>query len=219
MLSSIGLLSILQASGQGTSAGNQGDTIDLLPDQLVKTYDFTVPPRPSGHVLDLAGFLQGNMLEKINAELAEASRDCGIEIYLLIVTSLKKDTLLPFTKEVCSAWTKGTFGAAIVFDDETGRVAIERSEVVAKRYYEFELSKLLKDRMNPEKRPRLSRDGLAYTTNSLRDAICVLKRRADDEDRRAHIKQVVLLVVLICGSLVVFYLFRRKLVLGSDSTV
>lgn len=203
---------MLHAMGQGTTEGDPQDTINLLPDQLVKIHDFTVPPQPSGHVLDLAGFFPGNMLDKIDAELLVASRDCGIEIYLLTVPSLKKDTLVPFTKEVCSVWTKGKFGAAIVFDDESGQVAIEQSDFVVKRFYEIELSKLLKDRMNPEKRPRLSRDGLVYATNSLRDSICVLKRRADDEDRRAHTKQVVLVAAaLVLGCLVIFDLYRRKL--------
>ena len=72
-----------------------------------------------------------------------------------------------------------------MFDDSTGVVSIEQSDMVTKRFYEFELMGLLRDNMSLKKRPRLSRQGLEHTTMSVKAALHELKMRANEEDRKS----------------------------------
>ena len=164
-----------------------------------------------GHVLDNAHFLTPEILQRLDGILFQEAREHDVNIYLLTIASVQKNGLAPFTKQVASHWTKGLFGATIVFDDGTGHVAIEPSEMVTKRFYEFELSLLLQDSMSATKRPRLSREGLEYTTKGVKAALHELKMRANQEDRNSLLTRVGLttvgFVALIVGA---FEYFKRR---------
>ena len=192
------------------------DVLNTLPIEPTTAYDFKIPPRPSGHILDTAHFLPQEMLQTLDDALSREARDHGVNIYLLTVPSVQKNTLEPFTQRVAEEWTRGLFGATIVFDDGTGRVAIQQSDQVAKRFYEFELSVLLKDTMSTSKRPRLSREALQHTTLNLKDSVYALKMRADREDRNSLRTRmgfgILGLLALVLGG---FEYFRRRQVAGS----
>ena len=187
------------------------DTINLLPSQLAREYAFKILPRPPGHVLDNAHFLTPEILQRLDDALSQEAREHGVHIYLLTVASVQKNALQPFTKQVADTWTKGLFGATIVFDDGTGHVAIEQSDAVTKRFYEFELSQLLRDTMSSAKRPRLSREGLEHTTKGVKAALHELKMRADHEDRNSLLTRVALSIAGVVALLVgAFEYFRRR---------
>ncbi len=170
-----------------TSLADRKDVLNTLPIELTTVFDFKIPPRPDGHVLDTAHFLTVETKQSLEDELSLEARNHGVNIYLLTVPSVQKNALEPFTQKVSQTWTKGLFGATLVFDDGTGKVAIQQSEDVAKRFYEFELSLLLKDTNNLTKRPKLSRDGLENTTKSVKTALHELKMRANREDRKSRL--------------------------------
>ena len=185
--------------------------LNVLPIELASMHDFKIPPRPVGHLLDSAHFLPPETQQRLDEMLAQEARENGVNVYLLTVPSIPKNSINPFTKRLAEAWTKDLFGAVIVFDDGTGRVCIEASEKVRSRFYEFELSALLLESMSPTKRPRLSRDGLEHTTTSVKAAIHELKMRANREDRNSLLTRVVLAVVGIVALLVgAFEYFRRR---------
>lgn len=184
-----------------TSMADSKDLLSSLPIELTTGVNFKIPPRPGGHVLDTAHFLSSELLQKLDDALSQESRESGVDIYLLTVPSVQKNTLDPFTRRVSESWTKGLFGATLVFDDGTGRVAIERSDEVAKRFYEFELSQLLKETNSSAKRPKLSREGLEYTAIGVKNALHELKMRANREDRNSRLTRWAFAIV---GLLAVF---------------
>ena len=179
---------------------------------------FKIPPRPPGHILDNAHFLTQEMLLRLESVLAQEARDNGVDIYLLTVPSVEKNTLEPFTDQVMKAWMNGLFGATIVFDDGTGRVAFGQSDVVTRRFYEYELSVLLRDSMSSGKRPRLSRDGLEHTTMSVKAALHELKLRANHQDRNSLLKRAGLALIALVGLLVgALEYFRRRPTSGTTT--
>lgn len=204
---SIYLVLLLGVSGLAL----EQDVLNTLPIEITPVYDFKIPPRPAGHVLDTAHFLTPEMIASLDDTLSQEARDHGVSIYLLTVPSVQKNTLDPFTQRVSEAWTKGLFGATIVFDDGTGLVAIQQSDQVAKRFYEFELSLLLKDTMTVSKRPKLSREALQHTTLKLKDSLHTLKMRADSEERKSRLTRLALgsfgLLAAVVGG---FEYFRRR---------
>ena len=172
---------------------------------------FKIPPRPAGHILDNAHFLTQEMLLRLEGVLSQEARDNGVDIYLLTVPSVEKNTLEPFTEQVMKTWMNGLFGATIVFDDGTGRVSIGQSDVVTNRFYEYELSVLLRESMNSAKRPRLSRDGLEHTTMSVKAALHELKLRANHQDRNSLLMRAGLALIGLVGLLVgALEYFRRR---------
>ena len=102
------------------------DMLNSLPVDATAVYDFKIPPKPTGHVLDMAHFLAEEMIQSLDEELTKEAREHDVQVYLLIVPSVQKNALDPFTRQVADAWTKGFFGATIVFDDATGHVSIHR---------------------------------------------------------------------------------------------
>ena len=151
------------------------------------------------------------IVQGLEDTLSQEARDHKVNVYVLTVPSLPKNALSPFAKEVAAAWIKGRFGAVIVFDDGTGKVAIETSDVVSGRFYEFELTALLKSSMTFSKRPRHSRDGLQHTTKSVQSALHELKMRANREDRSSFLMRLGLSFVgLIALALGAFEYFRRR---------
>lgn len=185
------------------------DDLDVLPIDRNANTDLPIPPRPQQPVLDNAHFLSAEMLRAMNDSLSADARDFGLHVYVLTVPSLPKKTLESFTQRVAAEWTKGLFGAVIVFDDGTGIVAIEKSEAVSKRFYEFEITALLKDSMRSDKRPRLSRDGLKHTTTSMSNALKELKLRADREDTESFYTKIgvagfAIMAILTLGTLQYF---------------
>ena len=201
-----------------TSLADPKEVLNSLTIEIPKVFDFKIPPRPSGHVLDMARFITPETQQRLDDALAQEARDQGVDIYLLIVPSLQKNTLDPYTQRVAEVWMKGLFGAVIVFDDGTGRVAIQQSDVVSKRFYEFELSTLLRDAMNSAKRPRLSREGLEHTTLRTKAALHELKLRADREDRSSFFTRMGLAGVgLLAILLATFEYFRRRPVAKATS--
>ena len=208
---SLGLHVGFAAAQEGVSLSNSPDVLNAMPIQPASGFNFKIPEKPPGHILDTAHFLQPEMLQRLDSALLQESQAHGVDVYLLTVPSVKKDTFDPFTRRVADAWTKDCFGAVIVFDDGTGNVAIQPSEKVAKRFYEFELSALLKDTMSTKKRPRLSRDGLEHTAMSVRDALHELKMRANREERNSLITQAGLAVVVLLAALSgAFAYFRQR---------
>ena len=184
-----------------------------LPFEKTERVDVLIPPRPMDHVLDNAHFLGSEARQSLVDLLAAHSREHGVNVFVLIVPSLPKNALETYTKQVTEIWTKDLFGGVVVFDDATGQVAIEKSEQVSKRFYEFELSVLLRDTMKPEKRPRLSRDGLVYTSKSIADALVKLKVRADDEDKQSFRRKAglsIFLIILISSLVGVQFLRNGK---------
>ena len=201
-----------------TSLADPKNILNVMPIDLVPAFDFKIPPRPAGHVLDSAHFLTSEILQNLDDTLSQEAREHGVNIYLLTVPSLPKNALDPFTKKVAEAWTEGLFGAILVFDDETGRVAIQQSEKATKRFYEFELSRLLRDTMSSAKRPRLSREGLAHTTVGVKAALHELKMRANHEDRNSLWMRVGLALVGFLAILVgALEYFRRRPVASATS--
>ena len=186
-------------------APSRGDSLEVLnafPIELTKVFDFKIPPRPAGHVLDTAHFLTPETLQSLEASLSREAVDYGVEIYLLTVPTVAKNTLEPFTQAVTREWTKDLFGAVLVFDDRTGLVSIEQSDVVKKRFYEFELSRLLRETASSAKRPKLSRAGLEHTTLAVKGALHELKMRANREDRNTLLTRVGLCVLGILAVMV-----------------
>lgn len=189
----------------------QDDVLNTLPVDTASEFKFIIPPRPAGHILDSAHFLTEEIFNRLNTTLEKESKDAGVDVLLLVVPSLQKNSLDPFTQKVSEVWTSGLFGAVVVFDDGTGRVSIQQSENVTKRFYEFELSVLLKDSMGSKKRPRPSREGLEHTTLSTMSALHELKMRAETNDRDSKKKRVILATVGIIAVLLgIFEYSRRK---------
>ena len=187
------------------SAHGQSTLDTLVLDQDAKT-NLPVPPRPSDFVLDSARFLGEETRRNLIESLSKEAKDHGVSVYLLTVPSLPKNGIGPFTKRVAEEWTKDLFGAVVVFDDGTGLVSIERSELVSKRFYEFEFAAILRESMRLGKRPRLSRDGLFHTMKSVSAALSELKLRANKEDRDSLYTKIAagslaLLAVLTIGVL------------------
>ena len=203
-------LSHLALSQDAPPRGDSLEILNALPIKLTKVFHFKIPPRPSGHVLDTAHFLTPEMLQSLEASLSREAKDYGVEIYLLTMPSVEKNTLEPFTQAVADEWTKGLFGATLVFDDGTGLVSIEQSAVVKKRFYEFELSRLLRDTASSAKRPKLSRAGLEHTTMAVKGALHEFKMRANREDRNALLTRVGVCVVGILAVIVGGIEYIRK---------
>ena len=201
----------IASSEDVTSLADSKDLLNTMPIELTKVFDFKIPPRPDGYVLDMAHFLTPEMKQSLDDILAQEARDHGVSVYLLTMPTLQKDTLDPYTQKVTEAWMKGLFGATLVFDDGTGRVAIQQSEEVTKRFYEFELSQLLRETNSAAKRPRLSRAGLDYTVRNVQAALHELKMRANRADRKAHLTQLGLAAVGLLAILLVVgqYFWRR----------
>lgn len=185
--------------------------LDVRPSELSETFEFKIPKRPDGHVLDSAHFLTADLEKSLEEVLSKEARDHGVFVYLLTVPSVQKNSLEPFTRQVANEWTKELFGGVVVFDDGTGRVAIQQSEMVASRFYEFELASLLKETMKTGKRPKLSRAGLEHTVLNFKNALGVLKGRADREDRGSFITRLGLTIVGVAAVLLgAFEYFRRR---------
>ena len=88
---------------------------------------------------------------------------------------------------------------------------MQPSAELTKRFYEFELSSLLKSRLTAGERPRLSRDALELSTMSLLSSLHELKMRANREDRSSRRTRIGLAVVGLLGATVGgFALFRRR---------
>lgn len=182
-----------------------------MPVQPAAGFDFKIPPKPQGHVLDSAHFLQPEIVQRLESALMQDSDGHRVDVYILTVPSIQKGAFEAFTRQVAVEWMKGLFGAVVVFDDGTGNVAVQPTEMVTKRFYEFELSALMKDTMSSKKRPRLSRDGLEHTAMSVKEALHELKMRADKEDRKSLVTQVVLgIVVLLAAVLGAFAYVRNR---------
>lgn len=206
------LLLCIGATGfaQSPASVSPDGRIDLLPGQLSKEYKFDIPKRPEGRILDLAHFLPEDVRKRLDEELQQESRTNGADVYVLVVPSLAKDTLAPFTKQVSDAWMKDLFGAVIVFDDATGVLSIEESEKLTKNFYEFELARLLHDSMAPSKRPRLSRAGLEHTIVAVKDAVRELKGRADKAEHNSRNTQLGLGIVALAALLIGAFAFLRR---------
>ena len=197
------------AMGEDISLSDSKDILNLMPIELTRVFEFKIPPRPTSHVLDTASFLTPELLHSLEDTLSKESREHGVDIYLLTVPSVQKKALEPFTQQVAETWMKGLFGATIVFDDGTGQVAIQQSEVVTKRFYEFELTALVRDTMSTTKRPRLSREGLEHTTLSMKTALHELKSRANREDRNSLLTRVGLTIVTLVSVLLGAFEYYR----------
>ena len=192
------------------------EVLNTLPIESTLSPDIPIPPRPSEPVLDNAHFLGSEALKNLNDTLSAAARDHGVHVFVLIVPSLPKNNLAPFTKRVTQEWTKGLFGAVLVFDDGTGVLAIEKSEEFSKRFYEFELTTLIKEGTKVGKRPRLSREGLQYTARTVADSLRDLKARADREDRNAlYTRMGVALFLIVTIALLAIPYFRRPPATGT----
>ena len=217
VLATIIVLCAANATGEeNTSLSDPPEVLNTLPIELPKAYDFKIPPKPSGQILDTAHFLTQTMLENLEEALSREARDNDVHVFLLTVPSVQKNALDPFTQRVAAAWTKDLFGATIVFDDGSGHLAIQQSDQVTKRFYEFELSALLKDPMSSSKRPKLSRDALQHATLNLMNALHTLKMRANREDRRALWTRVVLGTLgLVAVGLGGFEYYRRSKITDS----
>ena len=207
------------AMGEDISLSDSKDILNVMPIELTRVFEFKIPPRPTGHVLDTASFLTPELLRSLEDTLSKESREHGVDIYLLTVPSFQKKALEPFTQQVAETWMKGLFGATIVFDDGTGQVAIQQSKVVTKRFYEFELTALVRDTMSTTKRPRLSREGLEHTTLSMKTALHELKSRANREDRNSFLTRMGLAAVGLLAVLMgmLEYFRRRPVAKTTDS--
>ena len=194
-----------------TSLADPKNILDVRPIELSQTFKFKIPARPAGHVLDTAHFLTADLEKSLEEALSKGARDHGVYVYVLTVPAVQKNSLEPFTQQVANDWTKDLFGGVVVFDDETGRVAIQQSAVVANRFYEFELAALLKETMKAQKRPKLSRAGLEHTVLSLKNALEALKMRADREDGDPFFMRLGLAIVGVVAVLLgaVEYVRRR----------
>ena len=196
---------------ESTSIADSKDMLNASPVELIKSVNFKIPPRPTGQVLDTALFLTPEMKQSLETALSQEARENGIYIYVLTVPSLEKNTIDPFTSQIAEAWTKGLFGAVIVFDDGTGLVSIQLSDIVGNRFYDFEISNLLRDSMNLKKRPRLSRAGLEYTAISVKNVLHELKTRADQKDHGSLWRKAGLGIVGLIGVLLgMFEYFRHR---------
>jgi uncharacterized membrane protein YgcG len=188
-----------------------GDVLKTLPIELPKVFDFKIPPRPAGHILDTANFLTPEVLKRLDDELSQEAKAHGVNIYVLIVPSVPKNGFDAFTEKMSEAWMGGLFGAMIVFDDGTGQVAIQPTNEVTKRFYDFELSMLLRDPMSTKNRPKHSREGLEHTALTLKTALHELKLRVDRDDRNSLLTKCG--VTILCFLAVLwgaFEYYRRR---------
>ena len=135
----LGLHLEIATAQEGPSLSDPKDVLSVLPTQSAAGFNFKIPPKPSGRVLDTAHFLGSEMLQRIEEILSKEVSANGVEVFLLTIPSVQKGALNAFTQKVAEAWTKDVFGAVIVFDDGTGNVAVQASEKVTNRFYEFEL--------------------------------------------------------------------------------
>ena len=207
---SITLLSATGLADEITTLADSKDLLNTLPIELPKVFNFKIPSRPAGHVLDTANFLPAAMKQSIEDALSQEARDYGVYIYLLTVPSVEKNTLDPFTQQVTQAWMKDLFGATLVFDDGNGRVAIQQSDEVTKRFYEFELSQLLRETNSATKRPRLSRAGLDYTVGNVKSALHDLKIRANLADHKTRMTQLGLAILGLLAVLIGTWEYSRR---------
>lgn len=182
-----------------------------LPIDAGAAFDLAIPERPAGHLLDSAKFLSPEIRERVDKVLSDEARNFAVDVYLLTVPSLKKNTLDPFTQLVAASWTKDQFGAVVVFDDGAGLVSIEASEAVKGRFPEYELSSLLREAMSDKKLPKRSLEGLEHTTMAVTAVLHDLKARVNREARNARITQLALAILVLFGLAVgVFEYYRRR---------
>lgn len=211
-----GLSAGLSCAQDRIPLSDPNDLLNAMPNQSTSGFDFKIPPQPSGHILDTAHFLQPESLKRLESNLGAEAQAHGVDVYLLTIPSIQKGAFDAFTRQVTEVWTKDRFGAVIVFDDGTGLVSIQQSEQVTKRFYEFELSLLLKDAMTTEKRPRLSRAGLEHTTVAVKTALHELKTRANQEERKSLITRLSLgifgFLAVLLGAM---EYFRRRSIVSS----
>jgi uncharacterized membrane protein YgcG len=197
--------------GQDRRQTVTGDVLETLPIELPKVFDFKIPPRPAGHILDTANFLTPEVLKRLDDELSQEAKAHGVSIYVLTVPSVPKNGFDAFTEKMSEAWMGGLFGAMIVFDDGTGQVSVQPSDEVTKRFYDFELSVLLRDPMSVKNRPKRSREGLEHTTLTLKTALHELKLRADRDDRNSLLTKfgvtILCLLAVLWGA---FEYYRRR---------
>ena len=197
-------------AGAQPSLRDSGDIINILPLDLPPKFNFKIPPKPATHVLDNADFLSAEKRAQLDAELTAVAQKDDVHVYVLVVPSVPKNGFEPFTIKVAEEWVTGIFGAVLIFDDATGALALQPSDEVTKRFYEFELSRLLDDQMSGKKRPRLSRDALEHSIHSVVKSLRELKARALQEERSSLNTRIVLgvLAVLVVG-VIAFTYFRR----------
>lgn len=168
-----------------TSLRDSKDVISLTPLEENQSAGLKVPDRPKGHVSDTTHFLSEEAFRTLEATLEEVAKTRNVHVYALIVSSIPKGSTTAFTKQVADDWMRNQFGAIVIFNDETGQVSIRQSEEVAARFYDFELSSLLQESMSTKKRPRASREGFVYTVLRVKDSICLLKDRAELQERKS----------------------------------
>lgn len=219
------LLAFACSLGLATASAQQtfhpeGDVINAMPLEVAKPLKFPIPPRPPGHILDNANFIQPEMRQRLDEAFDNEAATSGAHVFLFTVPSVPRGTFEEITRRVAESWTKGLFGAVMVFDDGSGQLAVQPSTELTKRFYEFELSSLLTEELRTGERPRLSRDALELSAKSLLASLHELKMRANHEDRSSSRTRVGLAIVGLLGLVVGgFALFRRRPVNETDTAV
>ena len=68
--------------GQQQTFHPEGDVINAMPLEVAKPLKFTIPPRPPGHILDIANFVPPEMRKRLDAALDGEAQNNNVHVFL-----------------------------------------------------------------------------------------------------------------------------------------
>ena len=173
---------------------SQGDVI----------YNAPVPSAPASHVLDQAGVILPEVGQRLSARLV-AARTQGVQVYVATIPTLgdrpskQSERLEKLATKWCVAWTPGSVGALLLFDDESGLMTVVTSKEAEKRFTTFLLEKEFREALATIPASSISREKLERSAEMVTVTLCRLEAQAAKAERRQFFGNLIMGVLALIG--------------------
>jgi len=179
--------------------------------------EILVPPRPESHVSDQAKVLSAEQVERLSAALQKASREDGIEVYVVTMAAVPKGQLPEIGDAITRQWTANSVGGTLLFEDQFGNVTVGTSEETDRRFTSLMINMVLREPLMVGRKKGISPDKLERAAYSV---VASLKSLVDRERREQRGKWManflMALVALFAGTIIGLASWnRRKRELGA----
>jgi len=179
--------------------------------------EIQVPPRPESHVSDQAKVLSAEQVERLSAALQKASREDGIEVYVVTMAAVPKGQLPEIGDAITRQWTANSVGGTLLFEDQFGNVTVGTSEETDRRFTSLMINMVLREPLMVGRKKGISPDKLERAAYSV---VASLKSLVDRERREQRGKWManflMALVALFAGTIIGLASWnRRKRELGA----
>jgi hypothetical protein len=173
--------------------------------------EMPLPPKPAGHLLDQAEVFTPEQRARISAALTKASREDGVEVYVLTLHAVPKGQLQYLGADVTRAWTANAVGGTLVFEDQFGNVSVGTSDEADRRFTTLVINMVMREPLMMGRKKGISPEKLEHAAYSV---VASLKSLVDKERNERHGKwitnTVMAIVVIVAGTVIGMVSWSRR---------